>query len=75
MLRVLQKIQVDNAQALGIAPMWATQSWYNTFMEMAEQVIYVKPHPNNLILLQQDKLVHPLAKKIMFMVGILSKNS
>lgn len=73
--KVLQKIKTNNCRVMIVVPDWPTQSWYNTFMILAEKYFVISPHPRNLILPQDVKAVHPLAKKMNLLVGVLSKRS
>jgi len=70
--RTLQKVRVDQATAMIVAPYWPTQFWYSTFREMLqEDPIFIQPHPQNLQLPQTPLEVHALAKKLTLMVGIV----
>ena len=71
--RVLQKIQVEQVDALIVAPYWPTQSWFSQILSLAAQepLIY-KPSGTNLILLQDPKAKHPLAEKLSLTVAVLS---
>ena len=49
--QVLKKIQVDQAEALLVAPVWPTKPWFNTFQDLLIANPYiVEPEPENLIL-------------------------
>ena len=54
--RVLQKIQVEQVEALIVAPYWLTQPWFSEILSLAahEPLIY-KLLATNLILPQDPK--------------------
>ena len=70
---VLQKIQVEQVEALIAAPYWPTQPWFSQILSLAAQksLIY-KPSTTNLILPQDPKANHLLAEKLSLMVSVLS---
>ena len=71
--RVLQKIKIDGALALIIAPSWTTQPWYTTLMSMALcKPILVSPGQNNLILPSDATQIHPLWKKLTLLACLVS---
>ena len=71
--RVLQKIQVEEVQALIVAPYWPTQLWLSQISNLVPQESLIhKPAPTNLILPQDSKTKHPLAGKLSLMVVVLS---
>ena len=74
--RVLQKIQVEQVEALIVAPYWPTQSWFSQILSLAAQepLIY-KPSATNLILPQDPKAKYPLAEKLSLMVAVLSRKN
>ena len=62
--KVTSKIWQDKAHCIVIIPKWTTQYWYPVIMEMAVCKITIKPAPNNLLLPQDIKKVHPLHKNL-----------
>ena len=71
--RVLQKIRVDQAEVMIVVPHWPTQPWFTTFMEMLKRGPCILHPQNNMLLLPQTPgSVHPLAKNLKLMVGIVS---
>ena len=70
---VLKKIQVEQVEALIVAPYWPTQSWFSQVLSLAvqEPLIY-KPSATNLILSQDPKAKHPLAENLSLMGAVLS---
>ena len=71
--KVLQKIQTDNATVMVVVPHWPTQSWFTTFVELSiKEPFLITPLPKNLVLPQDQLQIHPLAKNLTLMVGILS---
>ena len=73
MSRVLQKIQVDQAKALIVAPLWPTQVWYTTFLHMlVGKPTFIHPSPTNLYLPNKPKTLHPLHARLTLVIGIVS---
>ena len=71
--QVLKKIQGDQAEALLVAPVWPTKSWFNTFQYLLIAKLYiVGPGPENLILPNHPGKKHPLWTKLRLMIGKLS---
>lgn len=71
--RVLQKVRIDQAEVMMVAPHWPSQPWFTTFMEMlVKGPIFLSPHQDLLKLPQSPGSVHPLAGHLSLMVGILS---
>ena len=58
--KVTSKVWRDKAHCIVIIPKWTTQCWYPVIMEMAISEITIKPAPNNLLLPQDKKKLHPL---------------
>ena len=69
----MEKIQVEQVEALIVAPYWATQPWFSQILSLAaqEHLIY-KPIATNLILPQDSKAKHLFAEKLFLMVAELS---
>ena len=53
---------------------WPTQSWFTIVVELSiKEPLLITPHPKNLVLPQDQLQIHPLAKNLTLMVGILSR--
>lgn len=71
-LRVLRKIQVDQAEGVLIVPYWKSQPWFPLWKSMlTSQPLYFEP--NQKLLLSACRKIHPLAGK-MTLVEIVRKN-
>lgn len=71
-LRVLKKIESDQAQGILIVPNWSTQPWYPLFNSLLIEPPIVL-NPSSTLLLSPDRSVkHPLAGKLSLIVGKLS---
>ena len=71
--RVLQKIQVEQVEALIVAPYWPTQPWFSQILSLAAQKLLIyKPSATNLILSQDPKAKHALAEKLSLIVAVSS---
>ena len=70
---VYQKIQVEQVEALIVAPYWPTQPWFSQILNLvAQEPLIYKPTAANLILPQDPIAKHRLAEKLSFMVSVLS---
>ena len=58
------KIWQEKAHCIDIIRKWTTQYWYPVIMEMTTSKITIKPAPNNLLLPQDKKKLHPLHKNL-----------
>ena len=71
--RVLQKIQVEQVEALIVAPYWPTQPWFTQILSLAAQeALIYQSTETNLILPQDPKAEHALAEKLSLMVAVIS---
>lgn len=71
-LRVLKKIQCDQAQGIVVVPKWETQPWFPLWQSLLiGSAIYFEPDISNL-LSPCRSLQHPLASKLTLMAGLLS---
>jgi len=57
--KCLRKIQRDMATAVIVTPIWSTQAWYSTLLEMSSQVPVLLPQDHFLLLDPLNK-AHPL---------------
>ena len=66
--KVLQKMIVDNAQGIVVAPWWPTQSWFPRLLRMATGEPLIFPvTPSLLRLSHKPDKPHPLAGKLQLM--------
>ena len=67
--QVLQENQVQQEEALIVAPFWSNEPCFSQVLSLAAQepLIY-KPTATNLILPQDPEVKHPLAEKLSLMV-------
>lgn len=76
MARVLRKLQKDKTTAMMILPLWPTQVWFSTTLQMLTEPPVLLP-PNSLVLPQNPALQHPRGHRLVFsamtLSGILSK--
>lgn len=74
--RVLSKLQRDNVdQFLLIAPVWPTQNWYPTLLDLSVMKSIILPAVKNLLYLVNKPMLHPLHNKLRLAVWTLSANS
>ena len=74
--RVLKKIREEEATAILITPVWQTQSWYPTVMNMLTRYPLVfKATRNNLFLPHKPSQKHPLCNSLYLMAVQLSGKS
>jgi len=72
-LRVLQKVKQDKATGVIVVPQWPTQTWYSVLMTMLVlPPILLKPSPKLLTLPTQPLEKHPLHKKTVYLVCLIS---
>ena len=71
--RVLQKLRIDQATALLIAPDWPSQPWYTTLMDMVTLgPIRISPAQSNLVLPTDPEELHPLWRKLTLLACLVS---
>ena len=75
--RVCQKIMMDKAEGLLVAPLWDTQIWYPIILKMCMRPpVVLKPSKKTLHLVNKPQQTHPLHKTLRLMVCHVSgKNS
>jgi hypothetical protein len=75
--RCVRKIRQDQAQAIVIAPVWPTQTWFPILMKMLTRKPVILPRKNFLFLPHQIK-EHPLRRKLVLMAcrvsGVYTEN-
>ena len=72
-LRVLQKVKQDRATGVIVVPQWSTQTWYSVLMTMLViPPIMLNPSPKLLTLPTLPLAEHPLYRKTVFLVCLLS---
>ena len=71
--KVLQKIRVDKATALGVFPKWTTQAWWPLAQDMMLcEPLVLTPDPKNLVLPNKKGELHPLHAKLGIIICLLS---
>lgn len=74
--RVLQKIQMEEAEVILIVPYWTTQSWFAKLTRMLIELPLLLPRKRDLLTLPFNKSArHPLAAKLRLMACRLSGKS
>lgn len=74
--RVLSKLQRDNVdQFLLITPIWPTQNWYPTLLDLCVIKPILLPAVKNLLYLVNKPMLHPLHNKLRLAACTLSANS
>ena len=70
--KVLMKIQDDQvSKAILIIPMWATQHWYPTLLNLLIGIPKILPNVENLLQLVHNKKNHPMCRNHLFLVACL----
>ncbi|XP_064629291.1 chromobox protein homolog 8-like isoform X2 [Lineus longissimus] len=69
--QILQKIRVDRAMVLLVFPVWNTQPWFPTLLQMAIDIPRILPR-RSLYLPRNTQLSHPLEPKLCLAVVRLS---
>jgi hypothetical protein len=61
--KILQKLEEDHGEAVLVAPIWPTQTWWPSLLRMITGTCYKLPNPQKILYLPQkpDK-IHPLKK-------------
>ena len=70
--RCLAKLRHDGGECILIAPVWTSQSWFPTLMEMMTDIPHLLPKRENLLTLPGTRKIHPLHKKMTLMACRLS---
>ena len=74
--RVLQKVRLEKAELVLIAPLWTSQPWFAALLQMSISHPVLLPHRKDIVLLpQQPLLTHALIKKLHLTVFHLSGNT
>jgi hypothetical protein len=61
--QVLKKVEEDRAEAILIAPIWATQSWFPNLLKLIAMDSYILPRRTDTVQMPTDPTrVHPLPK-------------
>ena len=70
---VLQMIEQDQAQAIVVAPLWPTQSWFPKLTKLLiQEPVLLPQEPQLLTLPHQPGKTHPLKEKLILMACRLS---
>ena len=75
--RLLKKLgeTPTELRMLVIAPLWPTQPWYSRLVNSLVSIpIIITVQPQTLTLVHSPKKVHPMAKKLKLIAGIISSN-
>ena len=70
-LKVLQKIDSDQATGILVVPNWPTQPWFPRYQARLLSAPIIFP-PNKSLLLSVDRRPHPLHRSLSLVAGILS---
>ena len=70
--RVLQKISMDKATGIVVAPDWPNQSWYHNFSDLVIDECFLYPRDDLLYLPSDMEQVHPLHQNLRLRVALLS---
>ena len=74
--RIIQKALADGAQLLLVVPLFYTRAWYTIWKKHISKEIYsFKMTNENVFLSFRRNKVHPMANKLEFAVGILSRQT
>lgn len=74
--RILQKITEDKSKAILIAPIWTTQSWWPSLMQLIDSVCYQLPKPQqSLYLPTNPEYRHPLKRMTLGLFPISGEHS
>ena len=61
--RVIQKIEQEKVEAVVIAPVWTTQSWFTKLLNVISEDSFILPKMQNLLTLPGNpEKQHPLKK-------------
>ena len=70
----LQKIKLDGADALVIAPLWPTQIWFTPLMDMLIDQPRILSNSKTLLTLPGQSQTHPMFPKLKLLAWRLSGN-
>ncbi len=70
--RCLQKIRLEEAEAVFVLPSWTTQSWFTNFLNLLVQEPIELPQMDNLLTLEHNHKNHPLRKRLRMLGARLS---
>ena len=73
--RCLAKLRQDGGECILIAPVWTSQSWFPTMMEMMTETPYLLSKWENLLTLPGPYKLHPFRKKMTLVARRLSGKS
>ena len=76
--RCVQKIREENARGIVIAPLWKTQPWFSSLMELLVDVPVLLRRKKGLLRIPNQEVVHPLLDKMRLLAckvsGCFSEN-
>lgn len=70
--RILDKIKLDSATLILIAPAWAQQTWYPFLHRMSLQPLYTLPNLPDLLYQDYGCLLHPPPHTVHLMAWLLT---
>lgn len=70
--RCVQKIRREQAECMMIIPVWPTQSWYSSALQLLVEQPILLPSTHNLLTLPGTDKVHPLINSLKLMACRLS---
>lgn len=73
--RVVQKIRIDKARGIIVAPLWPTQPWFTLLMRTLVDYPVILPSTKKLLRLQHSDMQHPLAQKMVMIACKVSGDS
>lgn len=72
--RLVQKVRQDQADVLLVAPLWVTQNYYTSVLEMLTMDPFIIRVEEGTLVLPQTKRIHPLVNKLHLMLCCISGN-
>lgn len=70
--RCIQKVELDKARCLMIAPLWPTQTWFTKLMSMLVREPVILPRTNKILHLPHSDAKHPLSKNLVLIACLVS---
>ncbi|XP_060600208.1 uncharacterized protein LOC132753725 [Ruditapes philippinarum] len=72
--RLVQKVLLDEAEMVLVAPVWVTQNWYTTVLEMLIDIPLIIKVSRNTLRIPGLNKIHPLVNKLHLMACHISGN-
>ena len=73
--RVIQKIIMDKATGIVVAPDWPNQPWYHSFSQLVVRECFLYPRDDLLYLPNDEDTVHPLHQSLRLRAALLSSGT